>query len=314
MSEPANQLEKLINRYLRHLTVERGLAKNSILAYRSDLTEYQRFLEEQSIGSPAEIAETTVLSFLEWLSRNRGLAASSVARILAAVRGLHRFWLIEGVLEVDVAATVKPPKTPRKLPKAIPLAAIEQLLAAAGPDPAGSLDALDHPVRLRDRAILEMLYATGARVSELVNLDVDDVIDSSLIRLFGKGSKERVVPMGSYAQRALDAYLTRTRPGLAKLGRGTPALFLNQRGTRLSRQTAWQVIQDAAVAAKLEVEVSPHTLRHSFATHLLEGGADIRVVQELLGHSSVATTQIYTMVTVDALREVYALAHPRARS
>ena len=132
MSEPANQLEKLINRYLRHLTVERGLAKNSILAYRSDLTEYQRFLEEQSIGSPAEIAETTVLSFLEWLSRNRGLAASSVARILAAVRGLHRFWLIEGVLEVDVAATVKPPKTSRKLPKAIPLAAIEQLLAAAG--------------------------------------------------------------------------------------------------------------------------------------------------------------------------------------
>jgi integrase/recombinase XerD len=165
---------------------------------------------------------------------------------------------------------------------------------------------------VRDRAILELLYATGARVSEIVNLDIDDLVDPTLIRLFGKGSKERVVPVGSYAQRALQNYLVRTRPQLMALGKGTPAVFLNQRGGRLSRQSIWQVITDAAEAAQLQVEISPHTLRHSFATHLLEGGADVRVVQELLGHSSVATTQIYTLVTVDSLRESYALAQPRA--
>jgi integrase/recombinase XerD len=158
-----------------------------------------------------------------------------------------------------------------------------------------------------------MLYATGARVSEVVNLDLDDVIESSMVRLFGKGSKERLVPMGSYALRALEAYLVRVRPGLVVRGKGTPAIFLNQRGGRLSRQSAWQIIADAAEAANLPGEISPHTLRHSFATHLLEGGADVRVVQELLGHSSVTTTQIYTLVTVDALREIYAAAHPRAR-
>jgi integrase/recombinase XerD len=168
-------------------------------------------------------------------------------------------------------------------------------------------------IRIRDRALLELLYATGARVSEVVNLDLDDLVDPTLVRLFGKGSKERIVPVGGYAQRALQAYLVRIRPGLVKLGKGTPALFLNQRGGRLSRQSAWQIITDAASEANLQSEISPHTLRHSFATHLLEGGADVRVVQELLGHSSVATTQIYTLVTVDRLREIYATAHPRAR-
>jgi integrase/recombinase XerD len=167
--------------------------------------------------------------------------------------------------------------------------------------------------RVRNRAILELLYATGARISELTALNLDDLLDPTMIRLFGKGSKERVVPVGSFAQRAISTYLVRSRPALIGKGRGTPALFLNQRGTRLSRQSAWQIISDAANQAKISGEISPHTLRHSFATHLLEGGADVRVVQELLGHSSVATTQIYTLVTVDALREVYATSHPRAR-
>jgi integrase/recombinase XerD len=207
---------------------------------------------------------------------------------------------------------VKPPKAARRLPKAISLDAVEKLLNAAGPDP------LDEnaiaSVRIRDRALLELLYATGARVSEVVNLDLDDLVDPTLVRLFGKGSKERIVPVGSFAQRALSAYLVRIRPGLVTQGKGTPALFLNQRGGRLSRQSAWQIISNAAAEAKIAGEISPHTLRHSFATHLLEGGADVRVVQELLGHSSVATTQIYTLVTVDRLREIYASAHPRAKN
>jgi integrase/recombinase XerD len=221
--------------------------------------------------------------------------------------------MIEGVTANDNAARVKPPKPPRRLPKAITVAQIEALLQSSGPE-ATDEDAIAlDPIKVRDRAILELLYATGARVSEVVSLDVDDLVDQTMVRLFGKGSKERIVPVGSYAQRAVEAYLVRVRPVLAKLGKGTPAVFLNQRGSRLSRQSIWQIISDAAAAAKLGAEVSPHTLRHSFATHLLEGGADVRVVQELLGHSSVATTQIYTLITVDALREVYSTAHPRAR-
>jgi integrase/recombinase XerD len=233
--------------------------------------------------------------------------------VLSGVRGLHKYWLVEGVTQNDNAARVKPPKPPRRLPKAITIDEVEQLLAASGPD-AGDDDAIAlDPIKVRDRAILELLYATGGRVSEIVNIDLDDLVDPTMIRLFGKGSKERIVPVGSFAQRALEAYLVRVRPTLASLGKGTPAVFLNQRGSRLSRQTVWQIIASAGEKANLRAEVSPHTLRHSFATHLLEGGADVRVVQELLGHSSVATTQIYTLITVDALREVYSTAHPRAR-
>jgi integrase/recombinase XerD len=217
---------------------------------------------------------------------------------------LHKYWLLENLTKADPAASVKAPKAPRRLPKAITVSQVEALLNAVGGD---------DPIAVRDRAILELLYATGARITEIVSLDLDDLVDPTLLRVLGKGSKERIVPVGRYAQTALEAYLVRTRPLLSVNGRGTPALFLNQRGGRLSRQSAWQIIHDAAEAAKLPGEISPHTLRHSFATHLLEGGADVRVVQELLGHSSVATTQIYTLVTVDALREVYATAHPRAR-
>ena len=305
----ANQVET----YLRHLRVERGASKNTIAAYRRDLDRYERFLTDRGVTSLESIDELTVTDFSTALTSRWGMAATSVARVLSGVRGFHKYLLLEGVTQTDGAARVKPPKPPKRLPKAITLHEVESLLASAGPDPA-DLDAVAlNPIRVRDRAILELLYATGARVSEIVSLDVDDVIDPTLIRLFGKGSKERIVPVGSYAQRALDSYLVRVRPTLAALGKGTPALFLNQRGSRLSRQSIWQIISDAAAKAKLTVEVSPHTLRHSFATHLLEGGADVRVVQELLGHSSVATTQIYTLITVDALREVYASAHPRAR-
>ena len=296
--------EHLVDSYIRHLTIERGVAKNTIAAYRRDLRRYLDYLQDRGIESIDQITEMVVQDFSTRLVSKHSLSATSVARVLAGVRGLHKYWLLENLTKADPSATVKPPKAPRRLPKAITVAQVEDLLNAVSGD---------DPVAVRDRAILELLYATGARITEVVSLDLDDLVDPTLLRVLGKGSKERIVPVGRFAQSALEAYLVRTRPLLAVNGKGTPALFLNQRGGRLSRQSAWQIIHDAAEAANLPGEISPHTLRHSFATHLLEGGADVRVVQELLGHSSVATTQIYTLVTVDALREVYATAHPRAR-
>ena len=221
------------------------------------------------------------------------------------MRGLHRFAHREGITADDPARAVRPPAPARRLPRALPLDRVERLLDAAGPP--------DTAPGLRDRALLELLYGTGARISEAVGLDVDDLErGTGLVRLDGKGGKQRMVPVGSYASRAVDAYLVRGRPALAAAGRGDGALFLNRRGGRLSRQSAWAVLRAAADRAGLAEQVSPHTLRHSFATHLLDGGADVRVVQELLGHASVTTTQVYTLVTVDRLREVYATAHPRA--
>jgi integrase/recombinase XerD len=233
------------------------------------------------------------------------LTASSAARAVVAVRGFHRFLLLEGAAVTDPAHEVRPPASPQRLPKAISVSDVEKLLVAAS---SGGT-----PGAARDRALLELLYGSGARISEAVGLDGDDLdLDAGLLRLWGKGSKERVVPVGSYAVAALEAYLVRARPELARRGRGTPAVFLNTRGGRISRQSAWTVLRAAAERAGLAAHVSPHTLRHSFATHLLEGGADVRVVQELLGHASVTTTQIYTRVTADTLREVYAATHPRA--
>jgi integrase/recombinase XerD len=232
------------------------------------------------------------------------LAAGSAARTLVAVRGLHKFAVREGAVASDPAVEVRPPAPPKRLPKALPLADVEQILEAAG-SPGTTL-------AKRDRALLEVLYGTGARISEAVGLDVDDLdLETGAARLSGKGGKERIVPVGSYAVRAVGDYLT-VRPALVGAGRGTPALFLNARGGRLSRQSAWTVLRRAAARAGVATDVSPHTLRHSFATHLLDGGADVRVVQELLGHASVTTTQIYTLVTVERLREVYATSHPRA--
>jgi integrase/recombinase XerD len=289
------------------------MAKNTLLAYKRDLAKYLEILEKEGITDSAQVTELVVRDFAQSLVSQKGLVATSVARILAAVRGFHKFMLFEGISDNDVSAAVKPPKAPKRLPKAISIQDIEILLKASGPEPDDVSGTAVDIIRVRDRAILELLYATGARVSEIVNMDLDDLIDPEIVRLFGKGSKERIVPVGRYAQAAVAAYLVRVRPTLATLSLGTPALFLNQRGSRLSRQSIWQIISDSAQAAKLGVEVSPHTFRHSFATHLLEGGADVRVVQELLGHASVTTTQIYTLVTVDALREIYASSHPRAQ-
>ncbi|EWT01671.1 recombinase XerD [Intrasporangium oryzae NRRL B-24470] len=258
------------------------------------------------------MTEADVSDFLASL-RERGLAASSAARTLVAVRGFHRFLALEGTVPTDPAGNVAPPRPPSRLPKAISVESVERLLAAASVG--------DTPESLRDRALLEVLYGVGARISEAVGIDVDDIDSDPVgqggasvgaVRLRGKGGKERIVPVGHYALDAVSAYVVRGRPALAARGRGGPALFLNQRGARLSRQSAWAVIQRAAERAGLS-GISPHTLRHSFATHLLDGGADVRVVQELLGHASVTTTQIYTMVSVTRLREVYAGAHPRAR-
>lgn len=306
-------LQRSVDSYLRHLTIERGMAKNTLLAYKRDLAKYLELLQKMGITDTTDVTEIVVRNFSQSLVTEKGLVATSVARILAAVRGFHKFMLFEGVTDNDVSAAVKPPKAPKRLPKAISINEIEILLKASGPEPDDTSGLSADIIRVRDRAILEMLYATGARVSEIVNMDLDDLIDPEIVRLFGKGSKERIVPVGKYAQAAVAAYLVRVRPTLAALSLGTPALFLNQRGSRLSRQSIWQIISDSAQAAKLGVEVSPHTFRHSFATHLLEGGADVRVVQELLGHASVTTTQIYTLVTVDALREIYASSHPRAQ-
>jgi integrase/recombinase XerD len=295
-----------VDGYLRHLTVERGLARNSITSYRRDLTIYAGWLDEHGFDGPGAVGEQDLADFVRYLGTDRDppLATSSIARVLSAVRGLHRFLADEGAIEADVSRELRPPKLAMRLPKAIPVEEVEALIEAAGGEELH---------RLRDVALLELLYATGARVSEAVSLNVDDLVDEEVVRLFGKGGKQRIVPLGSYARRAVDAYLVRGRPVLSARGAATPALFLGLRGRRMSRQAAWDVIHRAAERAGLAASVSPHTLRHSFATHLLEGGADVRVVQELLGHSSVATTQIYTLVTADTLREMYTAAHPRAR-
>lgn len=310
-----------VRTYLDHLGVERGLSANTLSSYRRDLRRYVEHLSGHGVDDVARVDEAAVSAFLMGLREGEGehppLSAASAARTLVAVRGFHRFALREGLTTVDPAAAVRPPSPAKRLPKALPLADIEAMLEAAG--------APGTVLALRDRALLEVLYATGARISEAVGLDVDDLdlipltesdpddpASQSTVRLLGKGGKQRVVPLGRYAQEAIEAYLVRGRPELAAVGKGVPAVFLNSRGGRLSRQSAWAVISRVADRAGISGDVSPHTLRHSFATHLLEGGLDVRLVQELLGHASVTTTQVYTLVTIDSLREVYAAAHPRA--
>ncbi|WP_420370529.1 site-specific tyrosine recombinase XerD [Curtobacterium sp. L1-20] len=327
-------LDRATETYLRHIAIERGLSQHTLSAYRRDLAAFDEWLATAPVvdsdgadraggaavrDDVARIARQDLAGFVEHLAtRPEGpLAPRSIARMLSSVRSFTAFAAAEGWLPLDPGASVRPPKAPMRLPKAISVHDMERLLGAAS-------TADDDPVQLRDRALLELLYATGARISEAVGLSVDDVTtlsdDSapdaaglSVVRVTGKGNKQRVVPLGSYARAAIDAYLVRARPVFAARGPSTPALFLGARGARLSRQSAWLVIQSAADRAGLAAHVSPHTFRHSFATHLLEGGADVRVVQEMLGHASVATTQIYTMVTADMLRDVYQTSHPRAR-
>jgi integrase/recombinase XerD len=308
-----SELVRAVRTYLDHLVVERGLADNTLKSYRRDLRRYAGWLADHGVDSLDAVREQTVTDFLVALREGDAdhppLGAGSAARTVVAVRGFHRFAVREGLSQVDPSAAVRPPAPAKRLPKALPLADIERILDAAG--------APGTALALRDRALLELLYGTGARISEAVGLDLDDLDlvgdNGATVLLRGKGGKERMVPVGSYARDALDAYLVRGRGALSGLGKGLPAVFLNARGGRLSRQSAWTVLAKAADRAGVTAEVSPHTLRHSFATHLLDGGADVRVVQELLGHASVTTTQVYTLVTVDSLREVYATAHPRAR-
>jgi integrase/recombinase XerD len=324
-----------IQGYLQHLMVERGLAANTVESYRRDLSRYESALARHGKARLGDVTAADVAEFLASLregdAEHERLAVSSAARAVIAVRGLHAFAAAQGLAEADPAREVAPPTPPRRLPKAITLDEVERLLAASGPGPGTPADAVAPPAAgtdvsgaaagvdprlLRDRALLEFLYGTGARISEATGLDLDELrLDSDpVVRLAGKGGKQRVVPVGSYAVRALEAYLVRARPALAAASTRmsvSPAVFLNARGGRLTRQGAWGVLRAAADRAGL-ADVSPHTLRHSFATHLLDGGADIRVVQELLGHASVATTQVYTLITVDRLREVYASSHPRA--
>ncbi|PRC43673.1 site-specific tyrosine recombinase XerD [Mycobacterium sp. ITM-2017-0098] len=301
--------------YLDHLAIERGVAANTLSSYRRDLRRYSEHLTSRGIGDLGAVTELDVSEFLVALRRGdpdngvMALSAVSAARAVIAVRGLHKFAAAEGIAAIDVAREVKPPTPSRRLPKSLSIDEVLALLEAGGGD-----SEADSPLTLRNRALLEMLYSTGARISEAVGLDIDDVdTQARSVLLRGKGGKQRLIPIGRPAVTALDTYLVRGRPDLARRGRGTAAIFLNARGGRLSRQSAWQVLQDAADRAGITATVSPHVLRHSFATHLLDGGADVRVVQELLGHASVTTTQIYTMVTVNALREVWVGAHPRAR-
>lgn len=303
-----------VARFLDHLTVERGAAANTVSSYRRDLERYADYLRSRGIAALSEVTEPDVREFLVDLRRGdeahgrAALADSSIARTLVATRGFHKFAAAEGIVDVDVAHAVSPPRPARRLPKSLPVDEVLAILESAG--------AADDPRALRDRALLELLYSCGARISEAISLDVDDIdTDLRAVRLHGKGGKERLVPLGGPAIEAIDAYLVRGRPALAVKAARTadPGLFLNVRGGRLSRQSAWQVLVTAAERAGLDKAVSPHTLRHSFATHLLDGGADVRVVQELLGHASVTTTQVYTLVTVNTMREVYATAHPRAR-
>ena len=308
-------LRRVLRDYLAQQSVERGRSPNTIAAYRRDLTRYLTWLAGRGVASLETVTTPDITAYQRLLAGGGdgrdGLAPASVARAVVAVRTFHAFAQAEGITPGNPAEQVAGPTLGRKLPKALTIDAVQRLIDGVE---------RDTPVGLRDAALLELLYGTGARISEAVGLDVDDVagvlpeVDAGL-RLFGKGAKERIVPLGSYARAALEAWLVRGRPSLVVRSKaGTPALFVNTRGGRLSRESAWWVLRRRAEAAGIGPDISPHSLRHSFATHLLDGGADIRVVQELLGHANVTTTQIYTLVTVEHLREVYATAHPRAHA
>lgn len=291
-----------------HLMVEKGASKNTVSNYRRDINRYVDWLAESGITDLCRVTRAHVENYLVFLRES--LAQSSASRALIVARGLHKFALAEGMIEENVAAEVTPPKRAQALPETLSVHDVEALLNAIPTNESAT------PIDIRDRALLEMLYGTGARISEVISLSMDDVTGEGptsvrdILLLSGKGDKQRLVPLGSHAVKAVENYLVRARPVLAT--GASHALFLNTRGRALSRQSAWAAIKTAAQRAHLSTKISPHTLRHSFATHLLEGGADVRTVQELLGHSSVTTTQIYTHVTADSLREVWRTAHPRA--
>lgn len=295
--------------YLDQLRIERGLSPNSIASYSRDLAKFEKFLVETKRDF-LKLSAHDITDFAVSL-KDDNLSLSSVNRAISGIKGFYRYLALENGV-VDPTTEISSARLTRKLPKALTIDEVTRLIESA--------DREGDPISPRDRAILELLYSTGARVSEIIGLNVADFSLSSttdgdvhIVKVMGKGSKERLVPLGKFAVAAVDNYLTRVRPALVvKNPKSEGALFLNSRGKRLSRQSAWRVVLDAASATGLNGKVSPHVLRHSFATHLLDGGADIRVVQELLGHSSVTTTQIYTLITIDKVREAYSTAHPRA--
>ncbi len=308
-----SEIGEYIDEWLGYLRVERGSSINTVSNYKRDIERYRLDLESHGISELKTIKSADIERHLADLSAGtvsgKPAAASSIARASAAIRSFHTFVSTTSPDIHNPAARITSPKQGSHLPQALSVEQVSALLDAARVG--------DDVTSLRDSALLELLYAPGARVSEAVGLALDDLdLDEELpvIRLFGKGRKERIVPLGSYAKVAIEAYIVRSRPVLAQRGQGSPALFLNSRGRALSRQSAWEIIQRVAGRAGIDEDVSPHTLRHSFATHLLEGGASIRDVQELLGHASVQTTQIYTRVTPTTLKEVYQLAHPRAKA
>jgi len=294
--------------FLNHLQIERGLAANSIAAYRRDLSKFAIFLGSKPL---ADVVPETITEFEKTL-REANLSVASINRVDSTLRSFFKH-LQQEYGYADPTLEISPKKSARRLPKALTIAQIVSMIDAALRD--------GQPITVRDQAMLELLYSSGARVSELIGINMNDLstieTDDGIIttlKLRGKGSKERIVPLGSFAAKAIENYMVRVRPDLAaKSSKTTSALFLNSRGSRISRQSAWQMVLDAAEAAGVTEHVSPHVFRHSYATHLLDGGADIRVVQELLGHASVTTTQIYTLITIDKVRESYSMAHPRAK-
>lgn len=296
--------------FIDHLRIERGLSENSLTSYGRDLRYFLEFLHNQNLEI-SDISAATLSNFEVWL-KDRSLAISSINRTNSAVKSFLIYCASEYDLNLPTGE-ISSHKVAQKLPKALTIDEITSLIESA--------KSLSGATSLRDVALLELLYSTGGRVSEIIGININDLAkvesDNEMIqtiKLRGKGAKERIVPIGSYALTALDNYLVRVRPALmSKSGKNEGALFLNSRGGRLSRQSAWNIVLQAARASGLEGKVSPHVFRHSYATHLLDGGADIRVVQELLGHSSVTTTQIYTLVTIDKIRQSYSSAHPRAR-
>ena len=305
------KFENALQSFLDHLTIERGLSGNSISAYKRDLAKFSEYLVNERLDFE-RLSEDEIISFEVWL-KGLGLAVTSINRNISALKSFYKYLAQEFSTNNPVSGLASS-KVPRRLPNALTIKEITSLIDSTKRE--------GDPISLRDHAIIELLYGTGARVSEIVGIDINDFAQSDVegnpittLKLRGKGSKERIVPLGSFAKNALDEYLVRIRPNLlskSKSARVETALFLNQRGSRLSRQSAWQMISDAADTTGLSGKVSPHVFRHSYATHLLDGGADIRVVQELLGHASVTTTQIYTLITIDKVREAYATAHPRA--
>jgi integrase/recombinase XerD len=305
-------LDRRLQEYLRHLTVERGLSKNTLLAYKRDLNRYVSFLQARGIDEIQGIDSKLVAAFSQSLGQDENMKTSSVARILSAVRGLHKFWLFEGFTEADPSSTVTPPKVRQNLPHPIAYDDLLRLLDAAGPSVANAEIIQLEPVKYRNRALVELLFSTGGRISEVLALDLDDIKDNQ-VTLTGKGAKQRVSFVGKEARDTLNVYLVRVRPALAQKGKGSPALFLNHLGGRLSRQSAWQIVSDAAKAIGLEERVSPHSIRHTFATIILQNSRDIRGLQDMLGHASVTTTQIYTKVTAEEVRDTFRTRHPRAR-